>query len=460
MSSMAQRLSIQPARASVEAACSQLFEASLNPDDTLCIALSGGLDSMVLLESATQLREPLGFNLTALHVHHGLSPNADAWSQFCLRQCDQRGIRLKIVGVAIERTPGASLEALARDARYAEYSAVDATVIAVAHHLDDQSETFLLQLLRGAGMRGLSAMSATSGAGNMKIVRPLLGLPRTTLQRYADDAGLEWIEDESNAMLQFDRNYLRHQILPAIARRFKGYRAALARSARHAAEAEVLLRELAEIDLAGAVSNNRLSCARLGELPAPRARNALRGFLVRFGTEPPSSARISEIVRQVTTARRDAAVCVGLGRYSLRRFRDELWLTPTFVATPDAIELLWQGESQLRVPGLGGMLSFRRTTGQGLRSSAITRLVIRSRAKNTPFQPDCKRPHRSLKNLFQEARIPPWQRNRIPLIYLGDILVAVPGLGYACEYQARSSEDGWTMEWHETTPAEAQSGRF
>lgn len=405
---------------------------------------------MVLLEAASELREPLGFHLAALHVNHGLSPNADAWSQFCQRQCDQRGIRLKIAGVAIERTPGASLEALARDARYAEYSAVDANVIAIAQHLDDQSETFMLQLLRGAGMRGLSAMGATSGAGSIKIIRPLLDLPSTMLQRYAYDTHIEWIEDESNAMLQFDRNYLRHQVLPAIARRFKGYRPALARSARHAAEAEALLAQLGELDLAGAVRANRLSCMRLRDLSTARAKNALRFFLQRFDIEPPSSARLSEIVRQVTTARRDASVCVGLGQYSLRRFRDELWIVPTFQIDREAVELRWQGEKQLVVPALGAVLKFRQAEGAGLRISPTARLIIRSRTENQALQPDCKRPHRSLKNLFQEANIPPWQRARLPAVYLDQTLAAIPGLGYACEYQAGSGEEGWLIEWHET----------
>ena len=240
--------------------------------------------------------------------------------------------------------------------------------------------------------------------------------------------------------------------MPAIARRFPGYRTALARSARHAAEAEVLLRELAELDLAGAVSKNRLNCERLGDLPAPRAKNALRAFLRHFDVEPPSSARLSDMVHQLTTARRDANVCIGLGQYSMRRFRDELWVTPTFETPNEPVELLWQGESELPVPALGGILNFRRTAGEGVRISTIARIVIRSRAGNPAFQPDCKRPHRSLKNLFQEAQIPPWQRNRLPLIYLDGALVAVPGLGYACEYQASSTQNGWSIEWHETTP--------
>lgn len=446
---MAQASSSQSARASVEATCGQLFQAELNPRDKLCIALSGGLDSMVLLEAAARLREPLGLRLIALHVNHRLSPNADRWAQFCQRQCDQRGIPLQISSVTIEAIRGASLEALAREARYAQFKTVNAGIIAVAQHLDDQGETFLLQLLRGAGMRGLSAMGTASGAGSKKIIRPLLGLPRTLLARYADGVGLEWIEDESNAALHFDRNYLRHQVMPAIAKRFPGYRTAFARSARHAAEAEVLLKELGELDLAGAVNSNRLNCVRLRELSASRAKNALRTFLQRFDIDPPPSERISEVVRQLTTARRDASVCIALGAYDLRRFRDELWVTSSFETTGEPVELPWQGESELAIPALGGILKFQRTTGAGLRASAASRLIIRSRAKNQVFRPDCKRPHRSLKNLFQEAHIPPWQRARLPGIYLDQTLVAIPGLGYACDYQARPLEDGWTIEWHE-----------
>lgn len=441
----------QTADAAVIAACSNLFGATLKHEDTLCIALSGGLDSMVLLDAATRLRASLNFKLVALHINHQLSPHADHWANFCRTQCEQREIPFNAVALSLTHGRGESLEALARAARYAEFAKIDANVIALAQHLDDQSETFLLQLLRGAGVRGLSSMAAIGKCGNAKIIRPLLELPRQLLGHYAQHHNVQWIDDESNASLKFDRNYLRHRVLPLVDARFPGYRTALARSASHAAEAESLLRDLAALDLAGAVIHDRLSCGRLRELSMPRAKNVVRVFLQTLGIEPPSSARLAEIVRQLTLARNDANVDIALGNYHLRRFRDELWIVPTSAITREHVQLGWNGESELAVPALGGVLRFKKTLGAGLREIAKARLLIRSKAGNQRFQPDCKRPHRSLKNLFQEAHIPPWQRARLPFLYLGDVLVAVPGLGIACEYQAIPGQTGWEIEWQEMT---------
>lgn len=443
----------------VLAACEKLFQTILRPEATVCVGLSGGLDSMVLLDAASRLRQSLNFQLLALHVNHQLSSNANNWQHFCAQQCAERGVPFSVALLSLERAAGLSLEALAREARYIEFAKMDADVIALGHHLDDQSETLLLQLLRGAGVRGLSAMGSTSEcphaapANLKKIARPLLDLPRSVLQEYAIQHAVQWIEDESNASLKFDRNYLRHSVFPALAARFPGYRSALARSARHAAEAESLLVELATIDLAGAVTHERLSCARLRELSIPRAKNAVRVFLQARGIEPPSSARITEIVRQFTSARQDASVNIVLGKYHLRRFRDELWIVPAFAPAREQIELRWNGESELAVPALGGVLRFTKIQGAGLRATDATQLSIRSRAGNAAFQPDCKRPHRSLKNLFQEANIPPWQRARLPFLYVGDVLVAIPGLGVACEYQTAPDQDGWVIEWRETSGA-------
>lgn len=437
----------QSAEVALAAACSTLFRTTLRATDTLCVALSGGLDSMVLLDAATRLRGSFGFKLIALHVNHQLSPNANHWAQFCQQECDSRDIRLSIATLRLERPKGASLEALAREARYAEFARVDADVVALAQHLDDQSETLLLQLLRGAGVRGLAAMAAVADCGKSKIIRPLLDLPRTLLERYASERGLRWIEDESNASLRFDRNFLRHSVLPQLDSRFPGYRKALARSARHYAEAQSLLRELGTLDLAGAISQNHLHCALLRGLSTERAKNALRIFLQRHDIDPPSSVHISEIVRQLRSARASSNMQINLSEHTLHRFRDELWIVKTQPTPIHSVVLEWDGEEELSLPALSGTLYFRRVKGAGLRASPGARFTVRLRQGHERFQPDCKRPHRCLKNLFQESGIPPWQRSRLPFIFSQDILVAIPGLGIACDHQAGADEEGWLVEW-------------
>lgn len=437
------------AEVTVEAACSKLFQATLNRAGTLCVALSGGLDSMVLLDAAARLRETLDFKLVAAHINHDLSPNAAGWAQFCQQQCDQRGVPLRVSLLALECPKGASLEAVARTARYAALSTVDANVIALAQHQDDQSETFLLQLLRGAGMRGLSAMAKVSKRDGIKFIRPFLDMPSQLLEEYARQRNVQWVEDESNAAQRFDRNYLRHEILPRLKSRFPGYRATLARAARHAVEAEHLLQELADLDLAGAITHDQLACERLRALSSERAKNALRIFLQRLAVAPPSGVRLDEILRQLVNARPDANVEIHLDTHILYRFRDQVWVAKRSPKTTQPFCIAWSGEPEVALPDLGGVLRFDRVSGAGVRLNDAAAVTIRSRQAGEHFQPECARPHRSLKNLFQEAAIPPWQRANVPFVYVNDTLVAVPGLGVACDYQVVAGEQGWAIRWED-----------
>ena len=412
----------------------------------VCVALSGGLDSMVLLDALHALDGEYALELSALHVHHGLSSHADHWAEFCTEQCRRRNIPLRVERVHIHKQAGDSLEALARAERYRVFAIVDADVIMIAQHRDDQAETLLLQLLRGAGLRGLAAMPRLSHAGALSLTRPLLDLPRAALQAYARWQQLEWIDDESNAVLDFDRNFLRHAILPQLGTRFPGYTKALARSASHIAEAQALLEALAEIDAAGPLAKAPLDCARLRALSPARAANLLRVFLQTHEVSPPSSARLTEALRQLREARHDANVRIELGAYELRRYAGHAYIIKTQPPPPPDFAARWQGEAELDLPELGGKLVFERVAGTGLRAD-ISQLDIRVRCGEARFQPDCRRPHRSLKNLFQEARIPPWQRQRLPMLYYNDILVAIPGLGVACEWQAQAGQQIWRINW-------------
>lgn len=420
------------------------------PDSVrVCVAFSGGLDSTVLLDALHTLRDEYAFRLSALHVHHGLSVNADRWKEFCSAACATRNIPLQVERVHIHKQPGDSLEALARAERYRIFATADAHVIALAQHRDDQAETLLLQLLRGAGLRGLAAMPRVSRCGAIELARPLLDLPRTVLRDYAQLRQLEWIEDETNAVLEFDRNFLRQAVFPQIAARFPGYTKALARSAKHIAEAQGLLEALAEIDAGAPLDQPSLNCARLRDMSRERAANMLRAFLQSHGVVPPQSTRLAEALRQLREARHDANVLVDLGQHELRRYADYAFIISRRPAPPPGFKALWQGENELGLPELGGRLIFERISGSGLRGDIPT-LEVRLRHGDARFQPDCRRPHRSLRNLFQEARIPPWQRGRLPLLYCGDMLVAIPGIGVACEWQVEPGEQGWRIEWIES----------
>ncbi|NDP43117.1 MAG: tRNA lysidine(34) synthetase TilS, partial [Aromatoleum sp.] len=223
----------------------------------VAVALSGGRDSMVLLDALARFAPTHRIALSALHVHHGLSPNADDWAAFCAGECTRRNVPLSVARVRVDRAPGQSLEAAARAARYAAFAVAGVDVIALAHHADDQAETLLLQLLRGAGPQGLGAMPTLRGGGTAPaLMRPLLDLPRAAIEASAAALDIQWIDDESNADTRMKRNYLRHEVAPRLAAAFPGFPATLARAAGHQAEAAMLLDDLAGLDARDAVADD------------------------------------------------------------------------------------------------------------------------------------------------------------------------------------------------------------
>jgi tRNA(Ile)-lysidine synthase len=427
----------------VTAALAASLAAHANPGAKLAVALSGGIDSMVLLDAMARLAEGRAIALCAVHVHHGLSPNAQAWADFCAAQCAQRGLTLALVRVAVARERGRSLEALARSARYGSLLAQDADLVALAHHADDQAETLLLQLMRGAGPHGLAAMPAFA-PGRPALLRPLLGLSRETLAAYARLRGLSWIDDESNADRRYARNFLRHEIVPLLRARFPGYPATLVRAARHQADAAALLDELAALDAAGALDEAGLESARLAALPPTRARNLLRWFLRRQGVRPPSEARLADMLRQLAGSAADARVRISLGDVEIGRHRGRV---DVHAPPAEAFEEVWHGEAEVALPG--GVLAFQGALGAGLACVKLggRRITLRSRAGGERIQLAANRPRRAVKKLLQEARMPAWERQALPLVWSDDELVAVPGIGVALGYQAAPDEAGWRIEW-------------
>ncbi len=438
----------------------------VKPAGRLVVGLSGGADSVVLLDCLQRVARERRIRLSALHVNHQLSPNAARWSAFCRRLCRARGIPFASVKVEVSR--GAGVEAEARAVRYSVFSRQPCDYVVLAHHQDDQVETLLLQLLRGAGVKGLAAMplvrkteggrrsakdsSLVTRHSSPEILRPLLDVTRREILEYASARGLKWVEDESNRDTRFRRNFLRHEILPAIARRFPSYGVTIARSAGHLAEASRLLDEVAMSDGAAQFEDGTLGVEALRRLPAARARNLLRFFLGDRGIEPPGAARLEEALRQALSARQDARVSVDVGGACLMRFAGRLHVVPAAGPRAQRYSRRWRGEARLVLPEAGGVLTLARTKGDGISAARLRggKVIIRPRAGGERFRPDRLRPRRSLKNLLQEARMAPWLRERLPLIFHDEMLVWVPGIGVDSAFQAGKGEPALLPRWSPT----------
>lgn len=415
----------------------------------LCLGLSGGLDSVALLHLLVALRESIAYSLSAVHVHHGLSPNAEAWAEFCLRLCAEWAVPLSVERVRIAADDARGIEAAARAARYEAYARQDCDAVVLAHQRDDQAETLLLQLLRGAGVKGLAAMPVGRALadGAMGVLRPLLDVERSELRVYAEAHGLAYVEDESNRETRFARNFLRHEVLPIVERRFPAYRATLARAARHFADCDALMQDLAAIDAAGAMVDGCLLLPALAALSPARARNLLRHYLALHDWPIPPAEWLEEALDQLLNARPDAELRLALAGRELARYRERIHVLPPR-PEPAAGAWRWQGEPVLDLSG-HGRLEFAEVRGQGISRVRLAGAAtsVRLYAGGGQLRPDCRRPRRSVKNLLQESAVPPWRRRQLPALYCGDRLVWLAGIGIDCDYQAGPDEPGWLISW-------------
>jgi len=409
------------------------------------------MDSAALLSVLVELAPELRFSLRALHVDHGISPNSHDWAAFCSRLCARLGVPLQVEVVDIAPYRHLGLEGAARKARYQAFSRIDADLVVLAQHRDDQAETLLLRLLRGAGLRGLAAMSPLrSLAGTRaKLVRPLLGVPGAEIEAFARERGLEWVEDESNADTVRQRNFLRHEAFPALERQFPAARAAIARAAANLGEARELLDAMAQGDLDACRAAGTVDVPALLRLGDARAKNVLRYWCDLHDIEPLSAARLGELLRQLKESRLDAQTSLETGGWRFRRYRDRLHLQPAAPADRPDLNETWNGENALPLLGLGGILTFKPEEGRGLSVERLRaeRVTVRLRRGGERLRLDGRRPRRTLKNLFQERGVPPWRRDRLPLVYCGESLVSVPGIGDACEFRAEPGEAGLIVTW-------------
>ncbi|MBK5525427.1 tRNA lysidine(34) synthetase TilS [Pseudomonas sp. TH06] len=406
------------------------------------IAFSGGLDSTVLLHLLAQLAKTESLpTLSAIHVHHGLQAAADAWPQHCQSVCDALGVPLRIERVTVK--PGASLERAARDARYALFSSLTQAndVLLTGQHRDDQAETLMFRLLRGAGVRGLSGMPGERPLGQGVLVRALLDIPRAELEAYALAHQLRWIEDPSNQDSQFSRNYLRQQIMPLLTERWPQAQASMARSAGHLREAQGLLDELAQMDLAQAQTPDEfawlglpsLELAPLAGLSAARQRNALSHWLEPL-TRLPDTDHWSGWTN-LCDAAQSASPVWRLADGELHRSAGRLWWLSDDWLCPPMIGAEWQAPtSALRLPDNGRVIFSGQTPGGPLR------IAYRQGGEVMHL---AERGHRDLKRLLNERAVPGFVRGRLPLLFRGEELLAVanlPGLD-------GNAQEGWKLHW-------------
>jgi tRNA(Ile)-lysidine synthase len=421
---------------------------ALPHDARIAIAFSGGLDSTVLLEAT--MRVAGASRCYALHVHHGLSPNADRWLAQGEAFAHALGVGFASRHVDVPKSAGVSIEAAARDARY---RALDALCVEhqvqqlwLAQHADDQAETVLLQLLRGAGLAGLAAMAheyRPPGAAAVRV-RPLLHLLRAQLEAYARARGLRWIDDESNADTRYARNALRHEVLPPLAVHFPGFGFARGRAAALGAPPQRLVDDLARIDMQSAASEDgrSLDRAALLTLDDDRAQNLLRYWMRTLGLPAASTARLTDALRQLREVGDDHGLRVDHAGQALRSYRGQIYwevgdsadaADEAALAAREVSNLSWRGEAVWRLPQWRGTFVFAdadEDDADAVPATLLMRLPLhaRSRSGGERMRCDAHGPNRTLKNLFQERGVPSWKRD-VPLLFASEQLLFVPLLG-------------------------------
>ncbi|MEZ9129420.1 tRNA lysidine(34) synthetase TilS [Vibrio splendidus] len=439
----------------IETFTSVLNQSALKPN-RLIVAFSGGVDSRVLLELAAQYAQTHGIECCAVHVHHGLSKNADHWAEQCQTWCDALSVSLAVERVSLDIDSGESVEKLARDARYNAFQKhlSFGDVLITGQHIDDQLETFLLALKRGSGPKGLSSMAKVMLFGEAFIVRPLLSVTRSDIEASAHDMGLTWVEDESNQDLRFDRNFIRHQVTPTLTERWPSFRESVSRSAQLCAEQELLLDELLESHFQQALGDSQnLSIEALSQHSDLLRARLLRMWLSHCNQPMPSQKQLKLIWDEVACAQADANPKLVLNDAEVRRFNHQLYLVRETKDLSDWQSHLSMGESVTLPDGLGelrlnsalsdGASNNRDAQSFSLSDTNATLRVI--------FNPEGLSAHpvgrghsRKLKKLFQEYQVPSWLRRRTPILMDGDRVIAVLGLFVDKNYEGQDCEALWS----------------
>jgi tRNA(Ile)-lysidine synthase len=424
----------------------------LPPAPAYWVAYSGGVDSHALLHLLWRNRTELPGPLGAVHVDHQLQGQSGDWAIHCRAVCEELGVAFHALKVQARPRPGESPEAAARAARYrglADWLG-EGHVLVSGQHLDDQAETLLLQLFRGAGPRGLAAMPERAPLGRGWLVRPMLPVRRDEILAYARQQHLRWVEDPSNTDLRYHRNLLRQRLMPELRLHWPGIARVLARAARHQADQLELADALARQDFnACAIGAGRwLSRSALAGLSPARQRNLLRYWVGLNALPLPAEAVVERVRREMLYSGDDARPRVHWPGAEVRRHRDRLYLMPPLSQVYADARHAWDGRETLTLERAGGRLSAQPANGCGLRMPPQGGLFeVCFRRGGEVLQPVGRDHHHALKKLFQAWGVPEWERGRVPLIYLDHRLVAVAGLCVAEGFQAPPGEPGIELHW-------------
>lgn len=416
------------------------------------VAFSGGMDSSVLLHALQATATETATPVLAVHVNHGLQPDSGDWEMHCRAAAATVAADYMSLSIAVPQGSGLGPEAAARQARYqALQQCMQAgDWLLSAHHQDDQAETLLLNLLRGSGLAGLAGIGEIQSFAPGFLVRPLLYVARRDLEAYAAEHGLDWLEDPSNADRQFDRNFLRHDILPALAKRWPAASARLARSAELAGEAAALLAELADDDLHFSEQGGCLETKALLALSDARQRNVLRRALKRAGLPPAPATRLRQVLDELIPAKVDAVPLVRWPGAEIRRYRKCIYLLPELGSWSTPAEQAFDVAGNTLDLGSLGQLRLLPDAAPGIRADIVRDgLTVRFRMGGEEIRPVGHPCTHKLKKLLQQKGVVPWMRDKIPLLWSGSRLVAVGDLWIAAEVADRQ---GQGVEWRNHPP--------
>ncbi len=419
------------------------------------VALSGGVDSTVLLHLCAQLSQQHQFPLAAIHINHQLQPPSDSWARQCAELCERWQIPICVEKVVVKKS-GHGIESDARTARYQvfERQLQQGDILLQGHHADDQAETVIMRLVRGSGVHGMAAIPDQRSVGQGRVIRPLLAISRAQIVDYALQHKLSWVDDPGNLDLTIERNLIRHEVIPKMESQRSGVRQALVRSTEQFAESAGLLDQLAEMDLLAVQQQPRqLDCERLIALEHGRLRNLLRYWVTTSGFLAPSSAVIDRIIDEGLHSRGEAHPLITWFGAEVRRYRTTLYLMAPIAAEAVCTPVVWKISDPLSLGGGMGTLRAVATKGEGIRADLLGcgELTVRWRCGGERIQPAGRNGHHRLKNLFQESSIPPWQRDSYPLIYLDGELVSLPNLYTHAAVAAAADEPGISVEWIESS---------
>lgn len=426
----------------VEQSANPVLVSSANPLSSarFIIAYSGGLDSHVLLH----LMQAAGLNCQAVYIDHGLQDASQSWAEHCLTVCQQLSIPFQSITVNAKAAKGESPEASARGARYKALAALmqSGDILLTAQHQQDQAETFILQLIRTAGPAGLSAMPAIKAFAQGYHLRPLLNVTRAELASYAQQHQLSWIEDPSNTDQRYDRNFLRHSVIPVLQQRWPSFNQTLSNVSLLQAEASELMNDLAAMDAQNMVDGATLDIAQLLQVSLPRQKNCIRYWLQQLDLDVPTAKRLHEILGPVVSAAGDKSPVVSWAQTEIRRFQGKLYAMPCLQPFDAKQVMAWDGRQTCELTALGKQLGLI-TSEKGLAKSILEQpLSIRFRNGGEKIKPLGRAHTMDLKKLMQEAAVPPWLRSRTPLLFIDEQLIAVADYWVSDDYKNPSNEAG------------------